>query len=95
MNKCLDCGHEHNGRTIKCPKCGKFYSKIIEIIDEYEAEEELQTLRGRCKRIFKADNAKDALFSEFKLIKAGLTKKGWLALIVIFVFVFALVVSVL
>ena len=95
MNTCSVCGHERNDHDMKCPKCGHFYSKIIEIIAEQEALEEMQTFRGRCKRILDSDDVKQALLSELRLIKAELTKKGMFALFVIFVFVFALVVSVL
>lgn len=95
MNKCSVCGHERNDRDVKCPKCGSFYSKIAEIIAEQEAQEEMQTFRGRCKRILGSEDVKRALLTELKLIWAGLTKKGVFALFVIFVFVFALVVSVL
>ncbi|MGZ8158920.1 MAG: hypothetical protein ACXWT1_09185 [Methylobacter sp.] len=95
MKKCSVCGHESDDRAMKCPECGAFYSKITEIIAEQEAQEEMQTFRGRCKRIFNADDVKQELLSELKLVWAGLTKKGVFALFVIFVFVFALVVSVL
>ncbi len=95
MNKCSVCGYERNGRDMRCPECGSFYSKIAEIISEQEAQEEMQTFRGRCKRILNSDDVKQELLSELKLIWAGLTKKGVFALFVVFVFVFALVVSVL
>jgi len=95
MNKCSVCGHERKGRDMKCPECGSFYSKIVEIIAEQEAQEEMQTFRGRCKRILSSDDMKQALLAELKLIKQGLSKKGMFALFVIFVFVFALIVSVL
>jgi len=80
---------------MKCPECGNFYSKIAEIIAEQEAQEEMQTFRGRCKRILNSGDIKHELLAELKLIRAGLTKRGMFALFVIFVFVFALVVSVL
>lgn len=95
MHKCSVCGHENHGSDIKCPKCGHFYSKITQIIAEQEAQEELQTLRGRCKKILHADNVKLALLAELKRMRAELTKKGMFALFVIFVFVFALIISVL
>ncbi|MGZ4969971.1 MAG: hypothetical protein ACXV8O_07220 [Methylobacter sp.] len=95
MNKCSECGHERNDRDIKCPECGSYYSKIAKIIAEQEEQEEMQTLRGRCKRILKSDDVKHELLAELKLIGAGLTKKGVFALFVIFAFVFALVISVL
>jgi len=95
MNKCSECGHERNDRDLKCPECGSYYSKIAEIIAEQEAQEEMQTLRGRCKRILKSDDIKHELRAELQLVRAGLTKRGMFALFVIFAFVFALVVSVL
>ena len=95
MNKCSICGHERNDQDMKCPECGSFYSKVAEIIAEQEAQEEMQTLRGRCRRILASDDVKQALLEELKLIWTGLTKTGVFALFVIFVFVFALVVSVL
>jgi len=95
MNKCSVCGHPRNNQDMKCPECGSFYSKIAEIIAEQEEQEEMRTFRGRCKRILASDDVKQALLAELKLIWAGLTKKGVFALFVIFVFVFALVVSVL
>ncbi|MCF7966789.1 hypothetical protein V3O24_07460 [Methylobacter sp. Wu8] len=95
MNQCSVCGHQRNDRDVKCPECGSFYSKIAEIIAEQEALEEMQTFRGRCKKILASDDVKQALLSELKLAWAGLTKTGVFALFVIFVFVFALVVSVL
>ncbi|MGZ5585228.1 MAG: hypothetical protein ACXWE4_00995 [Methylobacter sp.] len=91
MNKCSVCGHERNDRDMKCPECSSFYSKIAEII----AEQEMQTFRGRCKRILNSGDIKRELLDELRLIRAGLTKKAMFTLFVIFVFVFALVVSVL
>ncbi len=95
MKQCPVCGHQRNDREMKCPECGNFYSKITEIIAEQEALEEMQTFRGRCKRILGSGDIKRELLAELELIKAGLTKKAMFALFVVFVFVFALVVSVL
>lgn len=95
MNECSVCGHERNDRDMKCPECGNYYSKIVELIAEQEAEEEMRTFSGRCKRIFNSGDIKHELLEELALIKAGLTKKAMFALFVIFVFVFALVISVL
>ena len=80
---------------MKCPECGSYYSKIAEIIAEREAQEEMQTFRGRCKRILNSGDIKHELLAELKLIRSGLTNRGMFALFVIFAFVFALVVSVL
>ncbi len=95
MMNCPVCGHQRHDREVKCPECGNFYSKIVEIISEYEAQEEMQTFRGRCKRIFGSDDIKGAIRLELMQMWAGLTKKGVFALFVIFVFVFFLIVTVL
>jgi len=95
MNKCSVCGHDRNDRDLKCPECGSFYSKIAEIIAEQDAQEEMQSFRGRCKRILSSNDVKHELRAELKLIWEGLSKKGVFALFVIFVFVFALIVTVL
>jgi hypothetical protein len=75
--------------------CGKFYSKIAELIAEEEAEEERRSLRGQLRRIVGAEDIKAALKAEIKQVIAGLSRKARFTLFVIFVFVFALVVSVL
>ncbi len=95
MSKCLTCGHEGNPGEMKCPECGGYYSRLAAIIAEQEAQEELQTFKGQCKRIWASEDVKRALSVELKLIWAGLSKKGVFALFVIFVFVFALIVTVL
>lgn len=95
MKQCPSCGHERNNTDIRCPECGRFYSRIIELIDQEAENEEKSTLRGRCKRILNSGNIKQELRVEWETIKAGLTKKAWFALFVIFVFVFALIITVL
>lgn len=95
MNKCPSCGHERNGRDMKCPQCGSFYSKVDEILAEEEANEEKHSFRGRCKRIINADDVKCELLAELKLVKAVLTQKSLFTIFVIVAFVFALVISVL
>lgn len=93
--KCPACGHERNGSDMKCPECGSFYSRITQIIAEQEELEEMQTFRGRCKRILESGDIKQGVLAELRAMREGLTRKGMFALFVIFVFVFALIVSVL
>jgi hypothetical protein len=75
--------------------CGRFYSKVIELIAAEEADEERRSWRGRLKRIVDAEDVKAALKNEVKLAIAGLNTKARFTLFVIFAFVFALVVTVL
>jgi uncharacterized membrane protein YvbJ len=95
MKKCPACGYENPLSETKCPKCGSYYSKIIEMIDQEAADEEEQSFRGQWRRILRADSIKLALKSEMKRWWASLGGRAKFTLFVIFVFVFALVVSVL
>ncbi|MGZ5050012.1 MAG: hypothetical protein ACXWF8_07675 [Methylobacter sp.] len=93
--KCPACGHERNGNEMKCPECGSFYSRITQIIAEQEELEEMETFSGRWKRNLESGGIKQAVLAELNAFKQGLSKQGKFALFVIFVFVFALIVSVL
>jgi uncharacterized membrane protein YvbJ len=95
MKKCPACGHENPLPETKCPKCGSYYSKIIELIDHEAAAEQEQSFRGQCRRILRSGNVKLALKAEVKRWWAELGGRAKFTLFVIFVFVFALVVSVL
>jgi len=95
MKHCPSCGHERNNNDMRCPECGRFYSRVIELIDEAAADEEKNTLRGRCQRILDSGNIKQALLLEWRQIRAGLSRQALFALFVIFAFVFALIITVL
>lgn len=95
MSQCPSCGHARLTGDVKCPTCGKFYSKIAELIAEEEADEERRSLRGQFRRIVEADDVNAAIKREIKQVIAGLSTKARFTLFVIFVFVFALVVTVL
>jgi uncharacterized membrane protein YvbJ len=95
MKKCPSCGSERTEDAIKCTQCGHLFSKVLDIISAEEAEEELLTFRGQCKRILKSGNVKAELCAEIKRFKAGLSRKGLFTLYVIIAFVFLLTLSVL
>ncbi|MEQ1620876.1 MAG: hypothetical protein ABL919_05675 [Methylococcales bacterium] len=95
MKDCKYCGHAHTPGSNVCPACGKFYTKIAELIAEEEAEEERRSFQGRVKRIFQSDDIKVAVKLEFKQVISGLSGKAKFTLFVIFVFVFALIVTVI
>lgn len=94
MKKCPSCGYESSVDAIRCPKCGSYYSKIIELIDKEAAEEEKNTWRGRYQRIVASGHIKQAIASEFVQVLSALPMKTKFALFVIFVFVFALVFAI-
>jgi len=95
MKNCVFCGHARVSGTNACPACGRFYSKIAELIAEEEAEEERRSWRGRLRRIVKAEDVKTATKLELTQLIEGLSGKARFTLFVIFVFVFALIVTVL
>ena len=95
MNKCPQCGQRRKADEYRCLTCGCFYSQLDEILADDEAEREKNSLKGHLKAIKKADNFKQALRDEFQLLKAHITRRMFFTLLVIFVFIFALMVSVL
>lgn len=95
MSNCPFCGYKRLPKTQQCPSCGKFYSKIAELIAEEEAEEEMRSFNGRLKNIFQSDDIKAAIKLELSLIISELSGKAKFTLFVIFAFVFALIVTVL
>lgn len=95
MKKCSFCGYEQMDNGVKCPECGRFYSKIMQLIEEEQAYEYEHSLRGRYQRIVNAASVKQELMAEMKMIISGLDKKARFTLFVIFVFIFALLVTVL
>jgi predicted ATP-dependent serine protease len=95
MPTCPSCGFVNAKNEMRCPECGSFYSKVIELIDQQAAEEELQSFRGQVKRILSSGNVKQALLAEWHKFKGALTPQAKFSLLVIFVFVFALIISVL
>lgn len=95
MKKCPTCGHESNQDQIKCPACGAYYSRIIQLIDEEAENEEKQSMRGRWRRIVDADNKQEELKKEIAAWSASLNKTSRFTLLIVFIFVFALIVAVL
>lgn len=95
MNKCPECGHQRAGDEYKCPKCDCFYSQLDEILATEAAETERRSIKGRLKAIKEADNSFVAFKEAFKRLKETTPKRTILTLAVIFIFIFALIVSVM
>jgi len=91
MKKCLACGFKSQESALRCPQCGSYYSKIIELIDQAASEEEKNTWSARYRRIIQSGAIKQALAAEIRQMADGLSGQARLTLFVIFVFVFALV----
>ena len=95
MNTCPSCAYIRKDLDIRCPQCGEFYPTLAQLLAEEVAYEELHSFKGRWQRIAKADDIKQAIRQEISQFKAELTTQGIFTLIVIVIFVFALVFSVL
>lgn len=95
MNKCPQCGQQRKADEYRCLSCGCFYSQLDEILAAEEAEKEKTSFKGRLNAIRKANNPKQALSDELRRIRQNTPTKTLFTLVVIFVFIFALMVSVL
>lgn len=95
MTKCPQCGQQRKADEYRCLACGCFYSQLDEILASEEAEKERKSFKGRLKAIRTANNPKLALTDELRDIRQNTPNRTIFTLAVIFVFVFALIVSVL
>lgn len=95
MNNCPSCGHQRQDASLTCPECGRFYSKIIELIEQEAAEEARWTWHSRWQRVIQASNRWNALRAEWQQITADWSKIVWFTLAIIALFLFALIVTVL
>ena len=69
--------------------------KIEQILAEEEAQLEQKTWQGKLKRVWEAENRKNALKAETCAALRGLSKKGIFTLFLIVAFIFMLTLSVL
>jgi uncharacterized membrane protein YvbJ len=91
---CPQCQQQHKTDAYQCPECGSFYSKLDKILAEEQLKQQRQTVKYRLKMIIKAKSPKKAWQDEWQRIKAETPHETFLALAVIFCFIFALMVSV-
>ena len=70
-------------------------AQIEQILAEETAKTEQRSWTGKVKRIWRAENKKQALKTECWTILKGLSKKAWFTLFVIFAFIFMLVMPVI
>jgi uncharacterized membrane protein YvbJ len=95
MNKCPQCGQPRQAEEYRCLKCGCFYSQLDEILAAEQAEQEKHSFKGRLKAIRQAENPQQALLAELRSIKQNTPTQTFVVFAVIFMFIFALIVSVL
>lgn len=69
--------------------------QIEKILTEEAAQIEKNSWGGKLKRLWRADNKKQALKAEFFAMWRGLSKKGIFTLFLIVAFIFMLIFSVL
>ena len=95
IKKCVQCGHIRETLETRCPNCGSLNAKIDGILAREEAEHQRHTLAGRLKTLLNAENKREAFFVQFKSVKDSLPEQSLFILFVVFVFVFALIFSVM
>lgn len=95
MNKCPQCGQQRKADEYRCPTCGCFYSQLDEILAAEEAEKKRKSFIGRLKAIRNAHNHKQALIDELGRVIQSTPNQTLFTFVIIFVFIFALIVSVL
>lgn len=95
MKNCPSCGHERSQTEPRCPVCGAFYPTLAELLAEEEAYELAHSWGGRWQKIWDSTNKKQAVAAVIKQFWADLSLQGKFSLLVVFVFVFALIVTVL
>lgn len=86
---------KRRGDEKKCPECDVFYSKIDEFLAEEEARDEQNLFKTRLQRIRSADDWKQALKAELKLIYQELPKGSMFVLYVVLAFIFLMTMAVL
>lgn len=96
MKKCPHCGYENeNNAALQCPQCNKFYSKIIELIEQEVADEEQNLWRTRWVKIWQSPDKKEAFKIEYRAFIDSLSLTAKFTFFVIATFIFALIVTVL
>ena len=91
MNKCPECGQPRKADEYRCLACGCFYSQLDELLAAEAEAQYKKSFKGHLQRIWQADDSKQALKAEIHAVPT----QTLLTFAVIFIFVFALVVSVL
>lgn len=94
-NQCPQCGYRRQGEEKKCPKCDIYYSVIDEFLAEEEAKDERDLLKTRLKRIWRAQDRKQAFKAELKDYYSQMPKGSVFVLYVIAVFIFAMLMAVI
>ncbi len=93
--KCSNCGFVREILESRCPECGSLNSKLDDMLAREEAEREHKSLKGKVKIIWQAPDRKAELLHQLSLYKQTLPDNAMVVLVVIFVFIFALVISVM
>jgi uncharacterized membrane protein YvbJ len=95
MNHCPQCGQKRIAEELTCPKCHCFYSQLDQLLAEQQAEIDKHSLAGHLKAIWQANNKQQALQQELINLKKNTPNRTKLTFIVIILFIFALMVTVI
>ncbi len=95
MNQCPECGQQRKADEYRCLACGCFYSQLDEILAEEARAAERISFKGRMKVVRESADPWQTFKQEWADVRQRMPRGAGLALSVIFMFVFALIVSVL
>lgn len=91
MKNCPQCGQARLGEEFKCPKCDVFYSQLDELLFEQQQKDEYYTWKGRAKRIWAANDRKQATKDELAQAWNATPLQTKIVYVTVFAFVFWLV----
>lgn len=94
MKNCPQCGQPRQGEEFKCPTCDVFYSRLDELLFEEQQKLEQNTLKGALKRIRAAEDRKQALKGELKIMWRNTPLKTKIVIWTVIAFLFVLIVPV-
>lgn len=94
MKNCPKCGQARQGEEFKCPNCDVFYSQLDELLFEEQEKLERDTLKGALKRIRAAEDSKQAVKDELKLIWRNTPLRTKIVILTIIAFLFVLIVPI-
>ncbi len=95
MNECPQCHQARKAEEYKCPNCDCYYSPLDEILAEEEAERKKDTFKSRFKAAKASNGSMQALSDEVDRLREETPLRTKFTLVVICLFVFALVISVM
>jgi uncharacterized Zn finger protein (UPF0148 family) len=88
MTHCPQCGGVRKGEEFKCPQCDVFYSQLDQWLFEEQQQAEYHSWGARLKRIWAAEQRKQAVAREGRLLWRNTPLKTKIVYITVAAFIF-------